>query len=66
MNSTVTIRECHGETKYYCDWGIPGLNSKMMWPYDVGVITEATKQDLFTGKRYEAKCINANQYFKRT
>ena len=33
--STVQIRQCVGETKSFCDWGMPGNIEKNIWPYDI-------------------------------
>ena len=68
MNTTVRLRECHGEQKVYCDWGYPGNNEKMIWPYNAATLSERSDrvQNMFNGNRFEAKCITPNQYFKRT
>ena len=65
-NSTVIIRECQGVTKFYCDWGLPKINEKMMWPFDQRVLSNFRKLNLFDGTRYEGKCLNTDQFFGRT
>ena len=57
--STVTIRECLGEEKVYCEWGMPGFIDKFYWPYASNVLG-GTKLDLYTDRvPYEAKCLTA-------
>ena len=59
--TTVKIRECLGEHKVFCEWGIPGLNQKMLWPFTAQVLADSEPLDLFGyGYRYEARCIKAN------
>ena len=33
--STIQTRQCIGETKPFCDWGIPGNVEKSVWPYSI-------------------------------
>lgn len=32
--TTVTIRECKGNTKLFCNYARPGSADKMIWPFD--------------------------------
>lgn len=31
--TTVTIRECLGNVKQFCEWGVPGFHETFAWPF---------------------------------
>ena len=65
--TTVQIRECLGDTKIYCDWGVPGLNEKMMWPFEASDLTNNQRLSVYgRDKRMEAKCVTADIVYGRT
>lgn len=40
QQTTITIRECIGESKPFCDWFLPGKASKGVWPYSIDYLKD--------------------------
>jgi hypothetical protein len=68
QKTTIKIRQCIGETKPFCDWGVPGKIERSVWPYNLKYLSNKQgNMNFFDGEFIkEGRCIDANEYYGRT
>ena len=51
----------------FCNWGIPSMNDKMIWPYSPKSLTLKEPINLFNDGKivHEARCIDADEFYGR-
>ena len=65
--TTVSIRECIGENKPFCDWGLPGRGAKEVWPYSIEYLrnTQGTIKNFDGSTKILGKCLSYSEYYGR-
>ena len=64
--AVVQIRKCNGTRKTFCEWGMPHLHDKFIWPFHQETLVERRNPESYDpDTRYEAKCVDANTFYGR-
>ena len=66
-STTVTIRECKGFRKRFCNYAQAGKNAQMIWPFVQTDLTGNTKLNFYgPGIYHEARCLDENEFYGRS